>query len=478
MDRINKFLEKRQVKNQKNIKYKNKKYTITKEDIKLIRAYKSSKCLDSALKSIPNRILDNTEIEPVKIEKSDKSEYFNKKIISKLNKYPIKKVIKSEVNEIRDIWEDENIDNLKNYVQEWVYSINKPYEGMIENLRFSKEDLEVELKRVYMNYFRPRDTKSKLIREILPQLPDVEELRPFPEYSSYKYIMQGKSFLYSNILCSIIDKTVIIRDLKYDTIVYKEEFTEEINKAFVSKEKVLVCSDHKIYYLENFKNINNIPNNIENSSSDNNIHNNIHNNIENSSTDNKICRECVKFVNVVESKNKIKDMALENIMMSHITGKCICIHKDFKEHKILKLKGDIPHKVKIIDDIIYASTHKGIVREWEEKTENKNIGYIVDFVEKNKFLYALSNQGKLIILDPFLKVVGNVSQQLLGFSIKIHPIFDLLAILYSTEIGIYKIDKNNCIPVNTIEGTFLNLDWDLQMPWLYASTKREVHLFT
>lgn len=218
MDRINKFLEKRQVKNQKNIKYKNRKYTITKEDVKIIRAYKSSKCLDSSIKSIPNRIIKQETLEPIIRVKVDKSELYNRNFIKRRASYPIKKVIKSPVNEVMDIWEDDGLDGLKNYIQEWTYSINTPYEGPVEDLIFRKEDLESELKRVYMNQFRPRDTRSKHIRDIIPSLPDVESLRPFPEYPSYKYKYSGKPFLFNNILSTTINGKLTVKDLKFDKI--------------------------------------------------------------------------------------------------------------------------------------------------------------------------------------------------------------------------------------------------------------------
>lgn len=185
-----------------------------------------------------------------------------------------------------------------------------------------------------------------------------------------------------------------------------------------------------------------------------------------------------KFNRILDSSSKIKDISLGSSLMAHITGKCLYLHMNFKEHKILKMKGDIPHKVKIINDTAYASTHKGILREWEEKTEIKNIGYVIDFGMKDGFLYALTNQRKLYIMDQNMRIAGTISQRLLGFKIKIHPILDFIAILYSTEIGIYKINKTVCIPVNTIEGVFIDFDWDLEMPWLYAATKTEVLLFT
>jgi len=447
MDRINKFLAKRQQKHRKNIIYKNKTYTVTKDDLKQIRAYKSSKCLDSSIKTIPNRSLEFSSIpmEPLACKpKKDSSDYFNSKLKRYLLANPKVKVIKAPVNEIVDVWENENIDSLRNYTQEWIYSINQPYEGRVEDLKFNKEDLEQELKRVYMKHFKPRDPRSRPIRDILPHLPQVEEMRPFPELRANQWEFTGKPQLTGPILSSILDSRIIVSDLRFNKVIVDYSFDEAISRSFVafsdSEElRILVSSNKKIYIFRD-----------------------------------------QKFVKIIETESTIKDIYISDSFIGYLTSKSIVLHDsgDYSEIKILKLKGDHPHKLRIVDGVIYASTHKGIMIESEEKTEVKHLGYTIDFVENKGFIYAINNLKRLVSVDKNLKIVGNTSQSSIGSSIRIHPIYNLLAINFADEICIYKINKEICVPINTIKGSYKSIDWDLDMPWLYACKKSKVLLFT
>ena len=74
MDRINKFLNSRPVKHRRTLKCGDKSYEITKEDLKKVRAYRSSKCLDPTFKL--SRPLDLTfssvPIEPLPAKKEER----------------------------------------------------------------------------------------------------------------------------------------------------------------------------------------------------------------------------------------------------------------------------------------------------------------------------------------------------------------------------------------------------------------------
>ena len=55
----------------------------------------------------------------------------------------------------------------------------------------------------------------------------------------------------------------------------------------------------------------------------------------------------------------------------------------------------------------------------------------------------INNLGRVLIVDENLKIVGNTVQGEIGFQIRYNPKYDLIAILFSNEIGIYKVIENN-----------------------------------
>lgn len=444
MDRINKFLDARQVKNQKTLRYKNEKIIIKKEDLKLVRAYKSAKCLDPSIKNVPSRILSYSS-EPaqsvVKVKK-DLSDYFNKKLLEHYKRNPKEKIIESNKNEIRDIWEDENLDDLKNYTQEWIYSIAEQYKGQVENLQFTKDDLEEELKRVYMKHFRPKDLKIKPIRDILPKLPSLNYMKPYPEFESFEWKIEGRKFIFGSLICSIIGNRILTIDIKINRIMVDHIFEENIYKVYCSSNALIVCSKQTIYI--------------------------------------KYLNSSDSFKEVISIDKIIKDIYIDNTFIGLLTSKSIHLFdcKTYQEVKILKFKGDTPHSIKINEDMIYSSTHKGIMVDSAEKSEIKNLGYVIDFELGPESIFVINNLGRVLIVDKNLKIVGNTVQGEIGCQIRYSPDYHLLAVLFSNEIGIYKIVENNCIPLNTINGSFKSIGWDEKMPWLYASHKNGVVMIT
>ncbi|ELA41633.1 uncharacterized protein VICG_01381 [Vittaforma corneae ATCC 50505] len=443
MDRINKFLETRQQKHVKTLKYKEQTYTITKDDLKKVRAYKSSKCLDPVLKTIPNRILSNEQVQPVKERvKRDASGYFNRKLREHYINNPQPKVTVIPKNQIVDIWEDENLNTLKTYTQEWIYSIDTPYEGPVESLEFNKGHLEEELRRVYLKHFTPRDPKQKALKDILPKLPDIETMRPFPEFSSFSWELEGKKTLFNSTICAINEKNVVLLDLKYNKVLFNYNFEENIYKAALCGHIFIVSSKNSIYLTK--------------------------------------LGEHVQPTKTIHSHMAIKDIYIDSSFIGYLTSKSIHLHHStsYEEIKILKLKGDTPHTMTISEDAVYASTHKGIMVESIERSEIKNLGYVIDFEIYNKHIYAINNVGRLVIVNESLKVVGSTVQNDIGSQIKIHPAYGLIAIIFSNEICIYKILENQCIPINTISGVFKAISWDTEMPWLYVAYKNKIELFT
>lgn len=456
MDRINKFLDSRQKKHIKTVKYKDEKFQITKEDLKKVRAYRSSRCLDPSIRSIPNRIITDETLEPLPSKiKKDYSDIQNKRLKEHYKNNPQPKTI--EYNKMEDIWGDED---LTNYVQEWTYSIDTPYEGRIEELKFTKENLEEELRRVYLRQFKPRDPKFKLIKDILPKLPDLESMRPYPEEASYEWSTEmNKVVVFRSKMCLLKGSRVILKDMKYNKVLHDVEITNTnsinsnntndtntnmdddkiICKVAYNADSLIVSSKYSIFLIEN-------------------------------GTHRKI----------LESKLIIKDIYIDQSLIAYLTSKSIHIYdfKTLEELKIIKLKGDSPHSIKILNDTVYASTHKGIMVDSIERSEIKNLGYVIDFEIYKGEVYSINNVNRLMRVDKDMNIVGNTVQNQIGSEIRIHERYDLIAILFSNEIGIYKIMGDQCIPVNTIVGTYKSIGWDEEMSWLYGINKKKAVLFT
>lgn len=452
MDRINKFLQARQKKNTKTISYKNQKFNITKDDLKKVREYKSGKCMDSAIKQIPNRIITDSKLEPIEAKpKKDMSDYYNSRLREHYLRNPKPKTVTVSKNEIKDIWEDEDFSTLRNYTQEWTYSIKTQYDGPVENLHFSKEYLDEELRRVYLKQFRPVDPKEKAIRDILPKLPEVSEMKPFPEDLSLKWEIEGRKTLFG-FACSVKERRIVLRDLEFNKVILDREFETEIYKTACYENNFIFCSKNEIYFLDLNKQIEN----------------------------NDSCGQLENAMPVIQSAESIRDIYIDESFIAYLTAKNISIHHatSFEQLKLLKLKGDSPHTIKIVNDTVYASTHKGILVDTIERSEIKNLGYVIDFDVQNGRTFAINNLGRLLNVDSNLQVVSTTQQNEIGLQVRYHPVYELLAVLFTSGIGLYKVIKGECIPINTIPGKFRSISWNKEMPWIYAATKERVELYT
>jgi len=443
MDRINKFLDARPQKHVKTIKYKEEKFTLTKDDLKKVRAYRSGKCLDPAIKSIPNRMLSTERMEAMpERPKRDLSDYFNNKLKERYRNNPRPTVIEAPKNTIVDVWEDEGLDTLKLYTQEWTYSINTPYEGRAEELEFTRESLEQEMRRVYMKQFTPRDPKKRSLADILPKIPSIPSLRPFPEQQSFEWEMRGRKFMFNGIAGTVSEKRVRLVDMRYNKVLFDHEFDEEMHRMALHGDSVVVSSRTDVYQVRFME----------------------------SGTPAKI----------LHASGPIKDIYIDESFICYITTRSIHLHDrgTLEEMKVLRLKGDTPHSMRIDKGVVYASTHKGIMVDSSERSEIKNLGYVVDFEISNGYIYALNNLGRLMIVDEAFKVVGSTAQSEIGQQIKIHPAYGLIAVVFSAEIWIYKAVDRQCIPVHRIPGEFRAVSWDAEMPWLFAGGKSKTVLFS
>lgn len=158
MDRINKFLDAREKKGVKMLRVFDKKYKISKEDVKLVRDYMKCKNLSGfKLDDVKISAGKSDAIECKKI-KYDKDMYDDRWLEKNKNKFEHEET--EFVEELFDIYKGESLSDFK---QEWVYDITTQYEGKVSEL-FTKDLDELN---EFANKYRKPVEKSISIDEIV-----------------------------------------------------------------------------------------------------------------------------------------------------------------------------------------------------------------------------------------------------------------------------------------------------------------------
>lgn len=449
MDRINRFLEKRPAKNRKVVRFRDKKYEITKEDVKKVRKYRASQSLDGEFKLARPLDLRFSAIlgEPLPAHpKRDRTAevaraFLRKASRTKASHLPVSK------NVIRDVWEEDTLDSIKQYDQEWKYSIKQAYEGRVSELNFNYDDLKSELRRVFLYYFRPRDIKEKRIDELLPRLPEPKNLKPFPEEISSTWIVPGTKFIYKHLFAAISGNSVaffdsscgkLLLEFALDQPIKKVCFNDTSNIGLIDLEGLALLTSNKIYIIEN-----GLP------------------------------------VEKFKSESQIKDIALCGNKLGVITSHTLNIYDVDNSQQLssLRIKHERPHKLKFINHQIYLATANGIMNG-TNGNETKILSYVIDFTSDGTSILAINNLDRLIVMDDAFKIKKSIVEHSMGKEIKAHKKLNLFAILFSGEIGIYKSVNKEYIPVHSLKGKFKTIEWHEEMPWLYAGNTSKVVLYT
>lgn len=444
MDRINKFLEKRPVKHRKVLRYNDKSYEITKEDLKAVRAYRSQRCLDSTftLSRPPDLRYSSTPMDALPARKSvDNGEMYVEKARRYYERHPVREKTRADKNAVVDVWENDTVDTLRSYRQEWVYSIKEAYNTPVEDCVFTREHLHEELRRVYLHQFRPREIKSRSIDDLLPKLPDSKDLRPFPEAVGREWKIEGKKHISGGFAYSVRDNRLEITDLGYGKTLGVVEVPESINHVRANDGRgVVLVTDRRIYTVDGG----------------------------------------TGPVLVHESGPLIKDAFVSGDSLAVLTTKTINLYS-LESHRMLKTfvaRYENPHRVKIFDGTVYVSTANGLLIESPEHGNIKTLNYVIDFTVKNSRVLAINNLNRLIVIGSDFGIKKNIVQPEMGREIKAHRTLNLFAILFANEIGVYKQVEGEYIPVNTLEGRYRTIEWHCSLPWLYAGKASRVVLYT
>lgn len=202
--------------------HKDDNFTVTKEELKTVLAYKSSERSDPAIKATPNKkpCDEIIELSQKKI-KLNRSEHFKNRLRMHYMDNTKSNVALIPENLIVDIWETEDVESLKKYTQEWIHSINTLCNGPVKSLRLNKQHLEDELRRMYLKQFTPRDLKQKATKDINPELPEIESMRPFPEFSAFSWGIEGEKTSYGSIVCAINGSIAVLLNIKCRILHFK-----------------------------------------------------------------------------------------------------------------------------------------------------------------------------------------------------------------------------------------------------------------
>ncbi|KAI5176096.1 hypothetical protein PAEPH01_2237 [Pancytospora epiphaga] len=459
MDRINSFLNKRPVKHKKTIKYKNESYEITKNDLKLVRSYKSGKCLDKTLKLSRIPDLRHSAKGHLGIPLKEKPDY-SEKLLEKTKKYyelhPLREKVRVDVNVIRDVWEEDTVDTLKTYNQDWVYSIKEQYDRPIEQCVFTRDDLEKELRRVYLSQFRPREVKEKPISEILPKLPDSSELKPFPEEIGQTWGLKGRKYIYGKFVCTISTLLEVV-DMEYGKKVISVDMKEDVRQA---------CGDGGYLYISTLHEILRI---------------NVGDGFD---LLERVHQSATVIKDFYVSKGHLAVLAFKTVNLYDLTEMNSNDAIDDANRNTIKLlktfvaKYENPHNVKIFNNSVYVSTANGLLIESSVESDIKTLNYVIDFTFRDGSIYVINNLCRLVVIGADYGIKKNIVQHQMGKAIKIHSVLNLLAILFSEEIGIYKYFNGEYVPVNTLAGRYKTIEWHGLMPWLYATNSSMVVLYT
>ncbi len=480
MERINKFLAKRPLKHKKVIKFHDKSYDVTKEDLKLVKAYRANKCLDKTFDVSRSYPLTNREkITPIVCDKPKRSPDSElaalrraKRGISKIeNKIRAIKMKESErgssgivvdSSKVLSMWND----NLDDYKQEWIYSIRTSYEGSIEACRYTEDHLAEDVERQRAKYFKPRPVKEKSLADLLPKKVDAEKLLPFPRDVGKEWRIHGRKRYGGGFLYSVDDGSITVYNLKLNKPVMQYNIGLSIRVFRVNVNGVALFSDGlRLWRLcDGFID--------ELLFSDMQVRF-VKTSFKNTINENSNCIE-----NSYKQKSIFKDIGIDEDYFCILRGRMIDVYS-LKGGDLVKrfiVKHENPHMVRMVRGRVYVGTANGIMAESPDG-DIKMLNYVIDFYVRGRKIVAVTNLKRMVEISSGY-MTKTMIQGKLARKIKMHPLLNLTAVLFYDEIVIYKKVEDEYVTVQNISGTFQGIFWDEKMPWLYACKNSRVQLFT
>lgn len=488
MDRIERFLERRPVKNRRRIKCDGKEFVITKEDVKRIRSYRKNACMDPDVdlyRPLNLSFSRKTMGEGMETRKAVAAPRPAQKRVRKRPCAERKEAVRADKNEIVDLWADEGMEALECYEQDVFVKAGEPYSGPVEQLAYKREDLEKGLRKMYLRLYEPREGKSYKLRDLVGELPKAESLRPFPEEV-------GLSFGFSEPVRVGISpdfKTfgagegrrlgvyefrgfVKLRHVLFGSEVRKVVFTRAGSVCVLLAGDVICVVDDVFaeaalegqgpFFREEFPAW---------------------------SRGQESGASCV--CTVIRGQGRINDMDVHSggRYVSVVCGKKVMVY-DLEKRSMaeVRVKGATPLKAKIhesLETMLVSTTNSLVVYDLVSKKvvrEAKELSFVLDFCSaKDGVAVVVNNLSKVVLYDLSRGcVLRTMLQEDVGVEVVRHGRYNLMCVVYSKEMVVFYNDMGRglVVPVRRIAGRFRDVVFDARLPWLYAASGSKLHVFT
>ncbi|KAF9764425.1 hypothetical protein NGRA_0577 [Nosema granulosis] len=494
MDRIDKFLNRRKQKNKRTVKIRDKYFEITKEDIKVVRNYKKNVCLDETVDMYrpysTNFTLDTMD-KPLKeyrcIDKSESCLRREKRNFIKKNKDRVTKEYKhKEINNITDIWQDDDLETLNNYEQNILLDIKEQYQGGVDDLKLEKNVLDKELRKIYLKQYLPRERKQYKVTDIIKESPKPESLKPYPtEVAKYWKIETNKDAVVSNdgTMLIIVNNNILeVREIN-SVLIFKLIFNNKIeNPKFGYKKGIYFVSCGKLFVLEEKDYLTNSLKSVDYSTFG----------VPEVVSTNEISEfKIYKEINLVEAsfKYKVKDYDWKNDLVGCIVGRNL-VMINFRERRstsMYKIEGGTPHTIMFHPTYTHAlisTSNSLVVYDIHKKAElvnSKLFSYVVSAKFKKDVIYVVNNTGIVYIFDYIRNMILHTmyqDQEIL--SVDVHQKYNLLSLSTKKELVVFYIDisKLQFVVVKRIGGLQSSLSFDGVCPWLYSRKCGELVMYS
>lgn len=240
MDRINNFLKKRSKKNERNLKVYDKKYTITKDDLKLVRAYCRGKNITGT--KLPIVHIPSEEVPVIISQKKLYNDQLAKMRFLKKYEQKMVNTMATKNEEIYDIYENEK---LSDYEQEWIYDVSVSYNKPVDQLETNNIEILQELGKQYRT--------------------PIEKTVSLNEFKHYKHLnydfgiyrqhtIQSTSSNFTNEIITKIDDNIVtyngfVYDIKYGSIIV--DTNKYISQFYINNDRLY---KNNTILAENIKN--------------------------------------------------------------------------------------------------------------------------------------------------------------------------------------------------------------------------------
>lgn len=491
MDKINKFLATKPTKNQRTIIHKNQEITITKTDVHKIKKYKQNRCLDKDVvlyQPYSTKYSKETRIEPLKPKKhKDYMQYRYMLFVKRAKKY--KRHVSRDINEIIDVWKDEETLEGEHKIESFVSEKNK-IQGYMDTKEFRKQDLQEYIEELKKHWYTEIKRKKYKIEDLLPKIVDKSK---FDEHAKdiakkYEYNKPVNNFyIDENNYCMAVahDDCVTVNDLRNNREYFRFDYKENVNAAILSTTKLFVIFCKKIEIIElNYKTETKIE--VSDTTQNNDVSWNEH---KKEKTQNFFATENDKTV--ITHKNRIKDYSynVKENFLALITGKIIILHDvtNKKSYQPVKLKTELPLKIELnkkCDSLLIATTNNFYIYNFKQKQITcrieSTVTYAHTFSYSKNFVVIGDKENRLVIVNDN-KVVRVMEQNKKIQEIVYHSKLNYFCVVFKNEIISFhsKMENNfECSIIAKYTGTYKNVKFHDTLHWIYAIRNNEIVIFT